>query len=77
MKGDDGLYMGRTATDSAHIEVISERLRLLYVGITRARRFLHISRSRQASRWQKDYDTEPATVMGVLYRYLTQISSVS
>jgi DNA helicase-2/ATP-dependent DNA helicase PcrA len=77
MKGDDGLYMGRTATDSAHIEVISERLRLLYVGITRARRFLHISRSRQASRRQKDYDTEPATVMGVLYRYLTQISSVS
>jgi DNA helicase-2/ATP-dependent DNA helicase PcrA len=74
MKGDDGLYPGRTATESAHIEVISERLRLLYVGITRARRFLHISRSRQATRRQKDYDTEPATVLGVLYRYLTQTS---
>ena len=77
MKGDDGLHIGRTATESAHIEVISERLRLLYVGITRARRFLHISRSKQASRRQKDYDTEPATVMGILYHYLTQTSSAS
>lgn len=70
MKGDAGTFPGRTATESAHIEVISERLRLLYVGITRARRFLHISRSRHASQWQKEYVTEPATVMGVLYQYL-------
>jgi DNA helicase-2/ATP-dependent DNA helicase PcrA len=70
MDGGDRLYPGRTATESAHIEVIAERLRLLYVGITRARRFLHISRSRQARNRQKEYDTEPATVMGILYRYL-------
>jgi DNA helicase-2/ATP-dependent DNA helicase PcrA len=70
MKGDAGTFPGRTATESAHIEVISERLRLLYVGITRARRFLHISRSRLATRRQKEYQAEPVTVMGVLYQYL-------
>jgi DNA helicase-2/ATP-dependent DNA helicase PcrA len=70
MVGGDTFYPGRTATESAHIELIAERLRLLYVGITRARRFLHISRSRQARSRQKEYDIEPATVMGILYRYL-------
>jgi DNA helicase-2/ATP-dependent DNA helicase PcrA len=75
MKGDDGTFPGRSATESAHIEVISERLRLLYVGVTRARRFLHISRSRQANQGQKEYATEPATVMGVLYQYLKETSS--
>jgi DNA helicase-2/ATP-dependent DNA helicase PcrA len=70
MKGDAGIFPGRTATESAHIEVISERLRLLYVGITRARRFLHISRSKQASQRQRDYQAEPVTVIGVLYQYL-------
>jgi superfamily I DNA/RNA helicase len=33
----------------AHIDIIAERLRLLYVGITRARRFLQLSRSHATS----------------------------
>lgn len=74
MDGSDRLYPGRTATESAHIEVIAERLRLLYVGITRARRFLHISRSRQVRSGHREYDAQPATVMGTLYRYLKKAS---
>ncbi len=70
MNSTSGIYPNRTATESAHIEVISERLRLLYVGITRARRFLHISRSRATRRQNRERETEPATVLGVLYRYL-------
>lgn len=70
MTGEPGLYDGRSATETAHIEVICERLRLLYVGITRARRFLQISRSRSTRQSGTDRDTEPATVLGVLYRYL-------
>ncbi|MGW8319886.1 MAG: hypothetical protein ACWGPS_11615, partial [Candidatus Promineifilaceae bacterium] len=75
MEGDAGLFPGRTATESAHIEVIGERLRLLYVGITRARRFLQLSRSRATRRYDKEYDAAPATVMGVLYRYLEERES--
>ena len=71
-RSDFGLYPNRTATESAHIEVICERLRLLYVGITRARRFLQISRSRATRRPRGDQETEPATVLGVLYRYLQE-----
>lgn len=37
----------RSATEMAHVDVIAERLRLLYVGITRARRYLAISWSRE------------------------------
>jgi len=74
MKTEAGLYPNRTATESAHIEVISERLRLLYVGITRAKRRLFISRSRAARQQNRERDTEPATVMGVLYRYLQEQS---
>ncbi|MCA9929449.1 MAG: hypothetical protein KC419_13260, partial [Anaerolineales bacterium] len=70
MEGDAGIYDGRSATESAHIDIISERLRLLYVGITRAKRYLHLSRSRATRQYSKDRDTEPATVMGVLYKYL-------
>jgi len=70
MAGNAGLYEGRSATESAHIDVISERLRLLYVGITRAKRRLHLSRSRATRQYNKDRDAEPATVLGVLYRYL-------
>lgn len=72
MQEDAGLYPGRSATESAHIEVICERLRLLYVGITRARRYLHISRSRATRRYNRDRDAEPTTVLGVLYRYLQE-----
>lgn len=70
MHNDAGIYPDRTATESAHIEVICERLRLLYVGITRARRYLQISRSRSTRRQNRERDTEPATVLGVLYLYL-------
>jgi DNA helicase-2/ATP-dependent DNA helicase PcrA len=70
MEGGSGLFEGRSATDSAHIEIICERLRLLYVGVTRARRYLHISRSRRKLEFDKEVETVPATVMGVLYRYI-------
>ncbi|MDX1616740.1 MAG: ATP-dependent helicase [Candidatus Promineifilaceae bacterium] len=70
MYGDAGLYPGRDATESAHIDVISERLRLLYVGITRARRFLQISRSRAVRRYGREYDATPTAALGVLHRYL-------
>ncbi|GIK55129.1 MAG: DNA helicase [Chloroflexota bacterium] len=70
MAGDAGIYHGRTATESAHIDIISERLRLLYVGITRARRILHISRSRATRSYNKEREAEPATVTAVLYHYL-------
>jgi len=73
-QNDIGLYPNRTATESAHIEVICERLRLLYVGITRARRFLQISRSRATRRGRSEQESEPATVLGVLYRYLQERS---
>ena len=72
MSGDDGVYAGRTPTESANIEVVSERLRLLYVAVTRARRFLHISRSRATRSYRKEYPAEPATVIGVLYQYLRE-----
>ena len=70
MQKNAGVYEGRTATESAHIEIISERLRLLYVGITRTRRILHISRSRATRHYNKERETIPATVLGVLYQYL-------
>jgi DNA helicase-2/ATP-dependent DNA helicase PcrA len=70
MAGDAGIFDGRSATESAHVEIISERLRLLYVGITRAKRTLHLSRSRATRQYNKDRDAEPATVLGVIYRYL-------
>ncbi len=72
MQGDAGLYKGRTATESIHIDVISERLRLLYVGITRARRRLYVSRSRSTRQYNKERASSPASVLGVLYQYLKQ-----
>jgi DNA helicase II / ATP-dependent DNA helicase PcrA len=70
MKNDTEIYVGRSATESAHIEIISERLRLLYVGITRARHYLHISRSRTTRQYNKEKEAAPATVLGALYQYL-------
>jgi DNA helicase-2/ATP-dependent DNA helicase PcrA len=73
MEGDAGGYIGRTPTESAHIEVIGERLRLLYVGITRAKRFLQISRSRYVRTYSgQDKETESAEVVGILYHFLEQ-----
>lgn len=74
MTGDTGSYPGLDPTQTAHVDVICERLRLLYVGITRARRFLHLSRSRKTRSYQKEYDAQPATAIGVLYRYLQDIN---
>lgn len=72
MHGHAGGFPGRNATESAHIEIISERLRLLYVGITRARRFLQISRSRTTRHYNREKSSEPTTVIGVLYDYLRE-----
>lgn len=69
-QGKTGVFDGRSPTESVHIEVISERLRLLYVGISRARRFLHLSRSRTTRQYSREHDAQPATVLGVLYQYL-------
>ena len=57
-------------TDAAHIEVISERLRLLYVGITRAKRFLQISHSKLTAARGQDRDSKPTDVLDVLRRFL-------
>jgi DNA helicase-2/ATP-dependent DNA helicase PcrA len=70
MEGKAGLYEDLTATESAHVDVISERLRLFYVGITRARRYLHISRSRATGSATRETQSEPATVLGLLYDYV-------
>ncbi|MCK5921310.1 MAG: hypothetical protein KAG66_10240, partial [Methylococcales bacterium] len=67
---ETGVYTGRDATESAHIDVISERFRLLYVAITRARRFLQISRSTTYQNFNKTMKSRPAEVVGVLYSYL-------
>ncbi len=69
MAGSAGLFEGRSPTETAHIEVIGERLRLLYVGITRARRYLHLSRSRVTRYYQRERETEPAMALGVLHDY--------
>ncbi len=70
MNGSENKFSNRSATESAHIELISERLRLLYVGITRARSYLHISRSRKTKPFQTEYDVMPATVMQTIYQFI-------
>ncbi|MCC6606273.1 MAG: hypothetical protein IT327_23905 [Anaerolineae bacterium] len=42
------------------------------MGITRACRFFQLSRRRATRSYNKERDAEPATVMGVLYRYLEE-----
>ena len=75
MQGDAGLYENLSATETAHVDIICERLRLLYVGITRARRHLHISRSRAKGSIGREKESEPATVLGVLYEYIKALPS--
>lgn len=70
MVGSAGLFQGRSPTETAHIEVISERLRLLYVGITRARRYLHLSRSRVTRYYQRERETNASRALGVIHDYL-------
>ncbi len=73
MEGDARLFHNLTATESAHIDVICERLRLFYVGITRARRYLHISRSRSSGNANREKAAHPATVLGLLYEYVKNL----
>lgn len=63
MQGDAAVYPGRTPTEAAHIDVMSERLRLLYVGITRARRFLQISRSQVRMVGGREVATQPSAAL--------------
>jgi DNA helicase-2/ATP-dependent DNA helicase PcrA len=72
MSGSNRVFANRSATDSAHIELICERFRLLYVGITRAKIYLHISRSRKTKPFQTDYDVLPATVMRTMYHFISE-----
>jgi DNA helicase II / ATP-dependent DNA helicase PcrA len=58
-----------SATDLAHVEVIAERLRLLYVGITRARRYLAVSWSREVATATRSRAAPPAAVFLKLQQY--------
>jgi len=66
--GED-IIPDRSSTDAAHIEIIAERLRLLYVGITRARRYLSISWSRTVRRGITQRPVPPAAAYRELRRY--------
>jgi len=58
-----------SATDLAHVEVIAERLRLLYVGITRARRYLALSWSREIPTVSRTRAAPPAPAFAELRRF--------
>lgn len=60
---------GISATDQAHLEIIAERLRLLYVGITRARRYLALSWSREVPAGVRMRPVPPTPVFQLLKRY--------
>ena len=57
-----------SATHMAHVEVIAERMRLLYVAITRARRYLSISWSRDIPTATRIRSVDQAVVYDVLSR---------
>ncbi|MYI60610.1 MAG: ATP-dependent helicase, partial [Gemmatimonadetes bacterium] len=63
-----------SATDRSHAEVIAERLRLLYVAITRARRYLVLSWSRQIPRATRMQPAPMAEVFRQLQLYCEQQS---
>lgn len=63
-----------SATDRSHAEVIAERLRLLYVAITRARRYLVLSWSRQIPRATRTQAVPMAEVFLQLQGYCEQRS---
>ena len=60
---------GRSATDQAHLEIIAERLRLLYVGITRARRYLALSWSREVPAGARMRPVASAPIFQVLKQF--------
>lgn len=71
MENDDGTFAERSPTEAAHIEVISERLRLLYVGITRARRFLQISYAKYSRSYKgQDRAVDSAEIVHVLDQFI-------
>lgn len=72
MEGESALHPGYSATEAAHIEVICERLRLLYVGVTRARLYLHLSRSRKTRRFRQEYEAEASSALGALYQFVKE-----
>ncbi|HFC11581.1 MAG TPA: ATP-dependent helicase, partial [Anaerolineae bacterium] len=73
MENDAGIYPERTPTEAAHIEIISERLRLLYVGITRAKRFLQISYAKFNRGFNgQDRRVDSAEIIHVLHQFVQQ-----
>jgi DNA helicase-2/ATP-dependent DNA helicase PcrA len=75
LMGEQGaLADAAEATKEACLETIAERLRLLYVGITRARRHLHISWSRQVERYGRDRPQEGTPVLAELDRFLRRLA---
>ncbi len=60
------------ATRQANLETIAERLRLLYVGITRARRHLQISWSRSVEVYGRERPQEGTPVLEELAGFLLQ-----
>lgn len=71
MKGEKASVWPIDATESAHIEVICERLRLIYVGITRAKRYLHLSRSSQITSYHGVEYCQPSKALEVIYNQLS------
>ena len=61
------------ATRQANLETIAERLRLLYVGITRARRHLQISWSRTVEVYGRDRPQEATPVLSELAAFLERV----
>ena len=70
-EGLDGFVLDDPADDRQ----LAERLRLLYVGITRARRNLFVSRSRAVTVYQREQETGPASALGALYHHLQETES--
>ena len=58
-----------SATDLSHVEIIAERMRLLYVALTRARRYLAVSWSREISRGNRSHMVPPAESFRQLEAY--------
>lgn len=74
---DEALTASHSATDLARIDTIKERLRLLYVGITRARRYLMLSYSQQATIGERLMLRDPAMAFNRLRaRYQERYPSV-
>jgi DNA helicase-2/ATP-dependent DNA helicase PcrA len=73
----DSQYSGMNPTEAARIESIAEDCRLLYVGITRARRYLALSWGQQVYRYGKTNPVEPAIVFNRLMAFVKNKSTSS